>query len=254
MRTWVCARRCLAVCPPPPHIAREVAEDQALPLLGSLPRSQAAWAWPQGQNRENPQAGAVVGTEAARRPAQLLSGGGERLPPGPAVPGFCSLEGQGLTADAAHSPQGGRGACDTWEARRRSFPPVKCGFQEPAGWDGTNPGPSPVVKRTAPDARSPRRCGDSGERNAGRPRPQGRLPGPPPIIREMVRGRLWEPEGNRLLPAVSRLQNRTNGTTWAVHRELCLEPARPGPRSSARPGGRRCAGPGKAAPARESGQ
>lgn len=37
------------------------------------------------------------------------------------------------------------------------------------------------------------------------------------------------PEGNKLLPAVSRLQSQTDGTTREVHREPPWSPRSPGP-------------------------
>lgn len=110
----------------------------------------------------------------------------------------------------------------------------------------------PRARRKAPDARSPRRCWET--QGSAVPATLGpRAPPGAPSARGSGVGR-GRPEGNSLLPAVSRLQNRTNGTTWEARRELSLEPARPPPLSSARPGGRASAGPRRTAPALESGR
>lgn len=108
------------------------------------------------------------------------------------------------------------------------------------------------AKRKAPDAHSARRCWET-QGSAMLATLGPRAPPGWPSARWSGVG-CGRPEGNSLLPAVSRLQNCTNGTTWEARRELSLEPARPTPLSSASPGGRASAGLRRTAPALESGQ
>lgn len=107
-----------------------------------------------------------------------------------------------------------------------------------------------LIDRKAPDAHSSRRCRETQVSVAPAALgPRGTFWGA-----SSSKGVGWgSQEGNKLFPAVSRLQNQTNGTPCAVQRELSLEPAQPRPLTSAGPGRRDFAGPRQAAPALGSG-